>query len=343
MDPKEVERDIETGLDPEQRNVQDTDADNNNPEVNIREQKTELSSDADAISRDTIIKEPEAVTPRSRDSEERLSFADGVVVIPESALSKQDKVAVFRDFVDWQKKTEKEYTERQSPWIRIWKDNCILLVSYLLGVLSFAILFHVRDLPKLPFPVINNLEDWNPEVTPYIWWSHGAILVEILWVFTLIRRSLFIVLTSIRSQPIKMPLPSRDAIAEGNVARSRMWQCLLGAGAVLYHAVFGTWLGWANNAFCGYMTSDKEFIISGMVTYLVGELTIIIGDAYFLCRKTTENVTFRKFRLAAEIFIWTGFGLVSFTLPAVFLFISRFAILTFVLYIPERPSCLCLV
>jgi hypothetical protein len=236
---------------------------------------------------------------------------------------------------------EKEYQDRQNMWLRIWNDRCVLIASYFVGIVLFIIFFHLRSLPPLPFPVVKNLADWDDDMVPYIWWYQGAVLVEIMWGYTHIRRTLFIIISSAKISTGTTHIEAHDLLREHNQAKSRMLQCCLGAFAVIYHVIFGIWLGWANNVFSGYMTSDKELVLAGLITFFVGELTVTIGESYFLCKRTTETRTFRNFRLAAEIVIWAGFALVSMTLPSILVFVSRFGILAFFVYIPERPSCMC--
>lgn len=212
---------------------------------------------------------------------------------------------------------------------RVWyKDiSTVSCIIYLVSLIVFLAGINVQSLPSLPYPLTGNLQDLNlsSSTIPDVW-QEGVILVVVFYGAMYCRKVIFLIVETVLDSR-EQAHPKQNGIS-GHIhnTHSRMVYSTSRAGnspntcttlqhnkkvqqcgegnvwtfvgpALLYHIVFGFWLGWSCNVQL-YNMSDSEFVTAGILTFVLGEiLAYSMGFAYVMVGRRDK----KRYRIGREL------------------------------------------
>ena len=168
--------------------------------------------------------------------------------------------------------------------------DTLCVVGFGLGLVGFLCTFHLKYLPRIPYPLIKNLQDADPTMMATGLWQDGINIVPVIWGLRYIRK---IGLTLFNFSCLASPdeteatgsglqpdpevaVPRAEPEVQGCcAAHNPYWPGYI-APVVAYHLILGIWVGLATNYHIPYSVSDIEWLIVGLVLYISGEVTIIV-------------------------------------------------------------------
>ena len=222
--------------------------------------------------------------------------------------------------------------------------DTLCVVGYCIGLITFVCLFHVKGFPYIPYPVIGNLQDVDPTLLVADLWEDGTILVLVTWGLRYIRKMGMLVVDqfffrahlseTVNSDEVSGRLDHSPAFAPTFPATLTDPSLVLcyAVPIILYHGIFGAWVGLAANYNLTYQISDIEWVIAGLVFFLGGEL-IVVGRTVWAARQarhSTDPVFVGRAIMpvveVAEVMSCVGYAFLTLTLPACLMAFVRFII-----------------
>ena len=71
--------------------------------------------------------------------------------------------------------------------------DTLAFVGFFCGIVSFLTTFNVENMPRLPYPLVGNIQDVNKKFLPKHW-QQGAVLIVLLWGISYLRKSIVVIL-----------------------------------------------------------------------------------------------------------------------------------------------------
>ncbi|ELU17579.1 hypothetical protein CAPTEDRAFT_207886 [Capitella teleta] len=223
----------------------------------------------------------------------------------------------------------------------LWNQGFALVMSYLLALVTFIMFIHLESLPRLPFPLIKNLLDFDPDFDPYNWWPEGSSLVLCVWGVIYLRKLFLLVLwTGVKGHVFNDYYHSSVPMGD-NKRQKRSGERCLSLLVIGFHALFGIWTGWANNKYNDYIITEPLLLVLGMCLLVASEIIMLASSVYHVAKSMSQGQWFVFGKYGCEIVTWIGFALVSFTLPACLLLAIRLILTIYLVKCERRASCCC--